>query len=276
MALWFASLPACSTLSPPEAERAEAEAQTRVNFEQQPLGPYTDERLRQDWGAVAWSALHGRAHIVTDETAGGQALALSYPAGSVGPAQGGGQFLVPLAPATEKWLRYRVKFEPGFDFRLGGKLPGLNSGRGQYSGGNLPRAGEGWSARFVWGEGGQINLYLYTVETAGPWGDVLPLGATAIAEPGRWHTLTQRIRLNTPGAADGVLEVWVDGKRVLSQGQRRWRSGDQGLIDSLFFSTFHGGGDAAWAPRVDGQALFDDFVISDRPWADLSTADARP
>lgn len=235
----------------------------RVDFNQSPLGPYSAAALAADWGPpLLWAALHDRVVIETPQGASGRVMRVAYPQGAVGPAQGGAQFVVPLPPSDELWLRYRVKFAEGFDFRRGGKLPGLNSGRGHYSGGNLPVNGDGWSARLVWTEGGQLNLYVYSVDIEGPWGEVRSLGPTAVARPGQWHTVIQQIRLNRPGQSDGLLAVWVDGQLGYSQDNRRWRSGEQGRIDSLFFSTFHGGQGADWAPRHDSHAEFDDFSVS--------------
>jgi hypothetical protein len=37
------------------------------------------------------------------------------------------------------------------------------------------------------------------------------LGAPQGVQPGTWHELQYRLKLNTPGSADGVLEYWVDG-----------------------------------------------------------------
>jgi hypothetical protein len=206
--------------------------------------------------------LRGRAHIVRDEDpARGKVLRVFYPQGAVGPATGGIQFLTGLAPAEEYWLSYRVKFEEGFDFSKGGKLPGLTSGGSKYTGGKRPTAGEGWSARYMWHAGGKAVVYLYYVDMPGIWGDGIRLPEVTFV-PGRWHQLTQHIRLNAPDQADGVLEVWFDGRQVLSRNDLRFRLGRLGLIDSFFFSTFHGGSSPDYAPKTDCYARFDDFTIS--------------
>lgn len=236
-----------------------------VDFESNSIGPYSSEGLERDWPKIVWAGLYDRAHIVQDDEARGRVLRIAYPAGSVGPAQGGGQFLVSLPPSEELWLSYRIKFGRGFDFRLGGKLPGLTAGGGKYTGGTIPKEGDGWSARYMWRKGGKVDVYAYYVDMPGPWGHMFVLDEAATFVPGQWHQLTQRVKINTPDQSNGVLEVWFDGKKVFSQANIRWRIGHQGRIDSLYFSTFHGGNSDDWAPRNDSFAFFDDFSISREP-----------
>lgn len=230
-----------------------------VDFDTAPPGRYDDARLRADFGRILWATLDGRFAVVEAGERGG-VLQLALPAGAVGPRAGGGQFVAAFEPQDEAWLSYRLRFDPGFDFRLGGKLPGLASGHGQYSGGNLPTAGDGWTARFIWDEQQRLSVYAYHAGLPGPWGERMALAAAPV-EAGRWYTLRQRIRLNRGEAADGELEVWLDGQRVLLRRDIPWRRGDQGRIDALFFSVFHGGDTPDWAPRRDSSLAFDEFRV---------------
>lgn len=231
-----------------------------VDFEQQAQGSYSDEQVKKAWPKVKWSGLQDRAKIVTN-TEQGQVLRIAYPSGSVGPHHNGGQFLVQLPPAKEYWLSYRVRFSKSFDFRKGGKLPGLTSGGGKYTGGSRPQNGEGWSARYMWKPGGQVMLYLYYIDMPGKWGENLLLKNVHFT-PGSWHRLTQRIRVNDTGTKNARVDVWFDDKKVLARENIRLRIGEQGLIDSFYFSTFHGGNTPDWAPQTDGFVSFDDFLIS--------------
>ena len=100
-----------------------------------------------------WDGTRQRAHIATDgKDNNARFLRVTYPANTVGPEHNGGQFLVNLPPANEYYLRYRVRFQPGFDFAKGGKLPGLTSGGGKYSNAHKPLDGDGWTARLMWVE----------------------------------------------------------------------------------------------------------------------------
>lgn len=236
-----------------------------VGFDSTETGPYVDDHVRADWPSVQSIGLYGRSDIVQDEDEErGKVLRIAYPKGAVGPREGGGQFVVSLPPSRELWLSYLVKFEPGFNFRLGGKLPGLTSGGGTFTGGVHPSKGEGWSARFMWREEGRAVVYLYYVDKPGKWGEDLPLGGFTF-RAGKWHRITEHIRVNSPDKADGILEGWIDGAKLLSRSDIRFRIGEQDLIDSLYFSTFHGGNTAEWGPEVDSVAFYDEFIVSDSP-----------
>jgi len=113
----------------------------------------------------------------------------------------------------------------------------------------------------MWRKGGQAVVYLYYVDMPGTYGEDLLLDRATFL-PGKWHQLTQHIRVNAPCQSNGVLDVWFDGKKVLSRSDIRFRVGEKGLIDSLYFSTFNGGSTMEWAPGVDSFAFFDDFTIS--------------
>ncbi|MEM7062275.1 MAG: DUF4347 domain-containing protein [Cyanobacteria bacterium P01_B01_bin.77] len=234
-----------------------------VQFESQRLGKYTKTSVAKDWENVNWSNLYDRAHIVEDpDGERGQVLEIKYPKGAVGPKEGGGQFEVSLPEAEELWLSYYVKFGENFDFRRGGKLPGLASGGGKFTGGNSPDNGDGWTARYMWRDQGRAVAYAYYVDKPGKWGEDIDLDDFAFSK-GDWHQITQHIKLNTDNKANGLLETWVDGEKHQSRSDMRWRLGDQGLIDSIYFSTFHGGGSDSWAPQVDSKAFFDGFVVSE-------------
>ena len=232
-----------------------------VDFSQGPLGPYREAQARRDWPGLQWFALEARGAIVADATAEqGRSLQVEYPAGSVGPGEGGGQFRVNLPARDEYYLSYAVQFEEGFDFRRGGKLPGLCGGRGN-TGGNRP-TGDGWSARYMWGREGRATVYLYHMDQRTRYGDGVGLGVQFA--PGRWHRITQRIRVNTPGEQDGHLQVWFDGREVLDRRDIRYRDVPGARVDIFYFSTFHGGNAPDWAPQVDSFARFDDFRIGTR------------
>lgn len=258
---------AAALLLCPEPARG-AGGPLEVTFDKHPDGPYTQGRVRADWKAVRWSAIHDRGRIVpTPRSASsralpaGKCLEVKYPAGSVGPGQGGGQFHVNLPARDEYWLAYSLMFKEGFDFRLGGKLPGLTGGKSN-TGGNKP-TGDGWSARYMWKRRGGMILYLYNLDQKGIYGDGLHCDHRF--ETGRWYRLVQRIRVNTPDQKDGVAQVWVDGKLVLDRNDIRYRNVEHAQVDHFYFSTFHGGNSRDWAPEVDSYTYFDNFIIDATP-----------
>lgn len=231
------------------------------DFETCSPGPYESEMLHADWENVEWDELFGRTAIVVDESeAHHKVLEVLYPKASVGPHEGGAQFIIPLEPADEYWLSYDFKLSADYDFRLGGKLPGLTSGGAQYTGGNKPDKGQGWSARYMWREHGQMVLYLYSFDMKGKWGDDYPFNMPVL-ERGRWYSVKQHIRINALDRPDALIEVWIDEKKVLNLTGIRLRLQDLGQIDSFFFSTFFGGNTPEWGPLNDCKSYFDNFRI---------------
>lgn len=233
-----------------------------VSLDRHNDGPYSAPLLQREWKDVQWTMPFDRSEIVTDpDPRQAKVLRVRYPAGAFGSKDSGAQFVVRLKPAKEYWLGYRVKFEDGFDFKKGGKLPGLASGGTTFTGGRIPKAGEGWSARYMWTGGGSAIVYLYHVDMPGEYGEGIPLDVSFV--PGRWHTLIQHVVLNEGSVSNGVLEVWFDTKKVLDRRRLRLRLGERGVVDSFLFSTFYGGRTPDWAPASDQYARFDDFVIDD-------------
>jgi len=233
----------------------------RVDFETNTIGPYTLSNLEGNWQSVPWSQLENMAFITTDPSEHhGKVLTIHYPKGSVGPSEGGAQFEVSLPSAREYWLQYDLKMKSDFDFRLGGKLPGLASGGTKYTGGNRPTEGQGWSARYMWRKGGSVVLYLYSIDMHGKWGDDHKLDFAPL-ETGRWYTVRQHVRVNDPQQKNGLVETWIDDEKVQHLDGLRLRLAPLGLIDTFYFSTFFGGNTSEWGPRVDGITYFDNFRI---------------
>ncbi|MGJ8693856.1 MAG: polysaccharide lyase [Thalassotalea sp.] len=231
-----------------------------VDFEQSPLGLYNNQQIKSEWNNISWASVYQRAEIITDKRQG-QMLRMFYPKGGLGPKETGGQFAVKLPEASEYTLSYKIKFEHGFDFAKGGKLPGLTSGGAKFTGGNHPDNGEGWSARYMWLKQGTAVLYLYYVDMTSKWGEALALNEITF-KSGQWYELKQRIKVNQANQQDAAIKVWVDGKLVMEKTNFRLRIGEQGLIDCLYFSTFFGGNSRDWVPNNDSFIQFDDFVIT--------------
>lgn len=253
----------------------------RNDFEHRDPGGYGAEMLAADWGDPPWSngIGEGRTSIVRTED-GGKALEVFYPKGGVGPGGetgGGAQWKMPLDRSyDELYLQYRLWFAPGFDFAWGGKLPGLAGGQAN-TGGNKPDGTDGWSARIMWNSDGiggtvrdrrhaQLSQYVYHAGQPGRYAeslryDDLPTGRWPVIESGRWYTVTTRVRMNTPGEADGVVQSWLDDELVLDARALRFRAVPDFAIDQLLFSTFFGGATPEWAPTRDERVRFDDFLI---------------
>ena len=225
---------------------------------------YNTSTQKQDWD-VAWSNNMDRFASITNQEAhsGSNSLKIDYPADEQ--SNTGAKWQVP--EYQEYYLSYWVKFENNFDFDgdklSGGKLPGLGSGA-LASGGVKPNGDNGFTSRYMWREGGKATLYLYHMDMEGTYGDTILLqdadGQDKYFEPGQWHNMVQRVKVNDGGQANGEIDVWMDNEQVLDIDGLRFTNG-QG-IDAMYFSSFHGGNGSKWWPEEEVNAYFDDFVVS--------------
>jgi hypothetical protein len=193
-------------------------------------------------------------------------LTVTYPAGSSAPSAGapygGAQLCEPFAtgPARSVTLTYEVRFPVGFQFVKGGKLPGIYGGVEPFSGGK--HSSNGWSMRLMWRTGGAAEVYAYIATTSG-YGDEYGKGNFRWLADGRWHTVSETVTVNTPGANDGSVRLAYDGTVYITQtGLAVTRSQTPAL--GLFFSTFYGGHDSSWAPTADMHIDFRNFTMSGR------------
>lgn len=176
--------------------------------------------------------------------------------------------------AEDIYVSYSMRPSENFTWgktSYGGKLPGLASGT-QCNGNKVCDGTNGFSARYMWRDGGRLVVLLYHMDYDKIYGqdvDLLyPDGRTVVAERGEWIHLAQRVKMNTVtvenGVAkanpDGILQVWVNGVLVLNRTDLRLRTNDA-LVDNFYISTFHGGGDETWAPIEDCYIWFDDIRI---------------
>ncbi len=142
-------------------------------------------------------------------------------------------------------LAYKVRFPVGFDFVKGGKLPGL-------FGGDAPRGCvaddkvSGFSSRLMWRTGGAGELYLYAPGRETACGQSIGRGTWTFT-PGAWTSIVERVTANTPGSADGSIELWVDGHLVVDAKGLTLAAGHAATVDGVLFATFFGGSDASWA-----------------------------
>jgi hypothetical protein len=225
-----------------------------VAFQKHKQGVYTVDMIKEDWKSSYMNsdASGGRVDIV--RTSGtNRSLRVTYPKGSTVPVL----WKSPLTPRDDYVLEFRVAFHPRFDWRNGGKLPGLVGGSAPTGGKDASR---GFSARYMWRAGGRALLYLYWQGKRATFGDELYF--TKGFKAGKWHRLRQYVKLNTPGVSDGILKVWLDGELV-HDGRYTFRKlHDQWKIDAFYFNTMFGGKGHKWEPTKDEYIYFDNFIIS--------------
>jgi hypothetical protein len=190
---------------------------------------------------------------------------IQYPKGSIDPGNsppyplGGAGFELRFLPrALSRTLTYNVKFESGFMFNKGGKLPGLFGGSNPR--GCVQGAADGFSARLMWRTGGAGELYLYAPGRDTACGQSIGRGNWTFVQ-GDWYTVTERITMNVPGSRNGTIQVLINGMQVVEAGNLTLRNTGATGIDGLLFSTFFGGSDASWASPKDQWTEFRDFSV---------------
>lgn len=170
----------------------------------------------------------------------------------------------------EATLSFDVRFDKDFQWVKGGKLHGLGP-ENPVTGGN-ERSPEKWSARLMFDGSGRSRAYLYDQSPDEKYG-VGGSSKAAVFKKGVWHKVVMRVKLNTPGKADGTFSATVDGREVNKEASVEYRGNDgkDTLISTMLFSTFHGGHTASCAPRDKAgdfttvYADFDNFTVVEGP-----------
>ena len=210
----------------------------------------------------------GRAHIDTEYAhTGNNSLRIDYPADAEQASfDSGAQAPLTFNPKEEVYVSYWLRFSDNFQWgRIyeGGKLPGLASGD-LCSGGAICDGTNGFTARLMWREGGSVVLYLYHMDNPDPSvGEDFNLvtgDGQVYFERGRWYNVVQRVKINTGNNNNGQVQIWIDGKEALMLNNIRFVN-DGSLVDTFYFSTFHGGWGIEWGPIEDVYIWFDDIKI---------------
>lgn len=233
-----------------------------VNFDATPLGVYTQQSFDSNWPHYQYvrGLELGLTEVIEGPAAySGRSLRHKFTGGKrVEDHWIAAKIDLPRS-YEELYFSYRVRFEEGFDWVKGGKLPGLFGGRGN-TGGNVPDGNDGWSGRMMWRQEGRATQYVYHPDQSGMYGEFYWWEHRF--EPGKWHTVEHHFTMNTPGMHDGLLVTWFDGVQSLRVESLRFRDIDTFAIDGLWLTTFFGGGDDTWNATKDEYAYFDDFVVS--------------
>jgi hypothetical protein len=240
------------------------------------------------------NVLSALTHNYVTAPDGEKSMEATYPKGSYtfthGSPLGGFSFYAPgpasvdLTTAKEATFGYSAYFPEGFEFQKGGKLPGLYGGDSDAdstdcSGGS--RSTKCFSARLMWRTDGAGELYLYLppsdiaqfsanaavcniqpVSLCNPtYGASVGRGAFTFAAGTRTY-VTQRVRLNDVGQANGEIELFADGKSVISASGLILRDSTDGKIRGLQMQTFFGGSTPDFASPQTQSAYFSDMSVA--------------
>lgn len=239
------------------------------DFEANSLGIYKDAEWQIDWNYPAWSSRQVSPEIMQDLNlpfTGSQFMRWHFPAGSVGPDQGGGQWFTKFGNLNEVYLSYNVRFKPGFDFVISGKIPGLRGGP-RWEGAGPPSFTDGFVALLCWNKDGYIKFYYYHHNQEHEYGDMVTWNH--LIERGEWFNVTVRIVINTlnatGGNSDGIMEGFIDGKMVAQVTGLKLREVSNISIDQIFMTSSFGGTGSQFAATNNEWIDVDNVVIYTLP-----------
>lgn len=112
-----------------------------------------------------------------------------------------------IGQAHSACLMYSVWLPKDFAFNSGGLLPGIVGGTSAAANGDAGQNGR-FGTRIRWRRDGGAELAVASTGSG-----YLPAGRRSFPlERGKWTRFEQEIVLNTPGQADGMVRMWVDGQ----------------------------------------------------------------
>jgi hypothetical protein len=186
----------------------------------------------------------------------------------------GATLFLPLKKkVNQACIAYDIRFSNGFDWSMGGKLPGLEGvapgvAPGTPTGGN--RAGNaGWSGRMMWlgpqayswaGPTDQAITYMYNPTQSDNYGDNVRWHRGFVA--GKWHSVKVCYHMNTVGRSNGSLLAWMDGHQVIRNTAYRYRTRSDVAVNYLLWHIFRGGDNSNWAGSTDGYVDMDNVRVT--------------
>ncbi|MDQ8207917.1 glycoside hydrolase family 9 protein [Coraliomargarita sp. SDUM461003] len=233
-----------------------------------PTGAQSDREWKALWPGTRWANGPDEGRVEVDDTiaynGSGKSVRVLYPEGGKQSNGSGAQWFMDLkGEYDELYFSYWLRFDPDFDFVLGGKLPGLGGAV------SFDDRTHEWSGRLMWRENGWAEFYIHVPsEHLNDPGDRFwwnTEGFQAIFVPGRWHHIEIHMKLNTPGQQDGLAEGWFDGVKAATYPGFDFRDAgtSSAQIAWVFFSTFFGGSSGDhWNAQKDEHARFDQFIVS--------------
>ena len=225
--------------------------------------PMSAAELQARLAGRDWGVLENTSVIAVDQGPAALALKVSLPKGGANASRtsqssGMGFNWTPgqLSGAKSACLTYNVFLPKDFDFGSGGALPGIY---GEAAGAKSDAAA--FSVRGRWRDGGSLEL---RTGTAGnPDGNSL-VSNDRSQEPiarGRWVRVDQEVVLNTPGAKDGIIWLWMDDQLKLEAKALNIRDKAAGFA-GITADTHYSRGDLAWAPSPkDASVLLSPFEL---------------
>lgn len=237
------------------------------DFNKNNTGIYWDNEWQSDWNFPVWSNRQVPPEIMEDTIffpKRNHFMRWHFPRGSVGPEQGGGQWFTKFGELQEVYLSYNIRFKPGFDWVISGKLPGLRGGP-RWSGAGPPSRKDGFVALLMWNKEGILKFYYYHHNQTHEYGDMKSWNHTI--ETGKWFNITIRVVINTlnkeSGNPDGIMEGFINGRLVSQVTGLKLRDISCIHVDQIFMTSSFGGVGNQFAAKNNEWIDIDDVIVYD-------------
>ncbi len=171
----------------------------------------------------------------------------------------------------EIYFRYYLRFADDWNpYADGGKMPGI-AGTYDRAGWGMRKSDgyNGWSVRGGFAPRPPVDKsvarltamgsYAYHADAAGVSGEYWGWneGPSGLLENNRWYSVEQYVKLNTPGARDGIFRAWIDGRQVLEKTTILFRHTRDLKIENVWMNIYHGG----TTPAPQDMTLYIDNVV---------------
>ena len=128
----------------------------------------------------------------------------------------------------------------------------------------------------------EMGFYSYHLDKRGPWGENYPVQRRIPIKVGRWHCVERHMKLNSvdrtkadTANADGVEELWVDGRLSIRKQGVRFRRVPELRITYFSLETYYHGLPARYTRDRPIKVYFDHLVIAKEYVGPLKAKAAR-
>jgi len=233
-------------------------------FEGDRTGDYQYADYTSGWNNPNGNNRYGLQDIINENDGSHNTFMRGYfQQGTLGPDQGGWSWNTAInGQQTELYFSYDIRFKPGFEWVLGGKIPGMTGGT--VISGTVPQHDHGFSARMMWKENGKLAFYVYHHDQSIIYGNTYYWGDFQFTS-GKWYNITIRLVLNSvensSGLNNGILEGFVDGKLRVQLNNFKFRNLESISIDNLYICSFFGGNTPDWNTARDEWIDTDNYIV---------------
>jgi hypothetical protein len=135
------------------------------------------------------------------------------------------------APPDEAWLRFYAWFDnswtssPARDYLA--SLPGY--------------AGQGWAVYMYSNSSAGVGFRIH--QLGNPGGELIPWGYAL--QRNQWYAFEFRVKLNTPGQANGIVQGWLNNALIFNRGNFAFRTDLSVKVDTMWGGVYTAPGTVA-------------------------------